>query len=46
MRLLVDHMRDKVYLNIIPTNTSFASDVNFKFRFGTPHTCNRMSIKH
>ena len=35
MRLLVNHMQDKIYINILATNASFASNVNFKFRFGT-----------
>ena len=41
MRLLVNHMQGKIYLNIIryninasfATNASFASNANFKFRF-------------
>ena len=42
MRLLVNHMQGKIYLNIIRykrelryTNASFASNANFKFRFRT-----------
>ena len=42
MRLLVNHMQGKIYVNIFATNASFASNVNFKFR----HACNCMSIKN
>ena len=42
MQLLVNHMQGKIYINILATHASFASNVNFKFRFR--HACNRMSI--
>ena len=35
MRLLVNHMRGKICINIFATNATFASDVNFKFRLAT-----------
>ena len=38
MRLLVNHIQNKIFFNIIRyTNARFASNVNLKFRFGTPH---------
>ena len=46
MELLVIHIhQDKIYFNIFRYKTNFTSNVNFKLRFGTPYTCNCMSME-